>query len=82
MQGRLRCSNKADPGDFPFAQLVIPESDALRQWTELTEMPADSTDLEAVISYSSVSCLINMEPLELLCLQPSEPIASESVGSR
>ena len=26
----------------------------------------------------SVSCLINMEPLELLRLQPSEPIGSES----
>ncbi len=36
-------------------------------------------DLELVISYSSVSCLINTEPLELLRLQPSELIASESV---
>ena len=47
---------------------------------ELTEIPADSTDVEQVISCSSVSCLINMEPLELLSLQPSEPIASESVS--
>ncbi len=47
----------------------------------LTEMPADSTDLELVISCSSVSCLINMEPLELLRLQPNELIASESVDS-
>ncbi len=46
-------------------------------------IPADSTDLEQVISCSSVSCLINMEPLELLRLQPSElihVIASESVA--
>ncbi len=49
--------------------------------TELTEVPADSTDLELVISCSSVSCLINTEPLELLRLQPSEPIASESEDS-
>ncbi len=40
--------------------------------------PADSTDLKLVISCSSVSCLINMEPLELLRLQPSELIVSES----
>ncbi len=33
----------------------------------------------SVISCSSVSCLINTEPLELLRLQPNEPIASESV---
>ena len=50
----------------------------------LSGMPADSTDLELVISCRSVSCLINMEPLELLVtcnlhLQPNEPIASESV---
>ncbi len=44
-------------------------------------MPAHSTDLELVISCSSASCLINMEPLELLRLQPNEPIASESVES-
>ena len=25
--------NEADPGDFPFTQLDIPESGALRQWT-------------------------------------------------
>ncbi len=41
-------------------------------------MPAGSTDLELAISCSSVSCLINTEPLELLRLQPSELIASES----
>ncbi len=29
-------------------------------------------------SYTSVSCLINMEPAELLHLQLSEPIASDS----
>ncbi len=40
--------------------------------------PADPTDLVQVISCSSSSCLINTEPLELLRLQPSEPIASES----
>ncbi len=34
-----------------------------------------------VISCSSVSCLIDTEPLELLRLQPSELIASESVIS-
>ncbi len=45
-------------------------------------MPADSTDLELAISCSSVSCLINMEPLELLRLQPNEPIASESEGAK
>ncbi len=43
-------------------------------------MLAASTDLEQVIS--SVSCLINMEPSELLRLQPSELIASESVMKR
>ena len=42
-------------------------------------MPADSTDLELAMSCSSVSCPINMEPLQLLRLQPSEPIASKSV---
>ncbi len=40
-------------------------------------MPVDSTGLEQVISWSSVSCLINTEPLGLLRLQLSEPIASE-----
>ena len=34
--------------------------------------------IKQVKSYGSVSCLINMEPSELLRLQPSEPIASES----
>ncbi len=29
-----------------------------------------------------VSCLINMEPLEVLSLQPKEPIASESAAVR
>ncbi len=33
MQGKLRCSNAADPGDFPFTQLDTSESGALRQWT-------------------------------------------------
>ncbi len=33
MQGRLRCSNEADPGDFLFTQLDTPESGAFRQWT-------------------------------------------------
>ena len=42
-------------------------------------MPAGFTVLEQLKSCSSVSCLINTEPLELLRLQPSEPIASESV---
>ncbi len=42
-------------------------------------MPAESSVLEQVKSCGSVSCLINMEPSELLRLQPSEPIASESV---
>ena len=41
-------------------------------------MPADSTDLEQVTSFSPVRYQINTEPLELLGLQPSEPIASES----
>ena len=36
--------------------------------------------LKLVKSCTSVSCLINMEPLELLRLQPSELIASESEG--
>ncbi len=40
-------------------------------------MPAESSVLEQVKSGGSVSCLINMEPSELLRLQPSEPIASE-----
>ncbi len=31
MQGRLRCSNDADPGDFPFTELDTLESGALRQ---------------------------------------------------
>ncbi len=45
-------------------------------------MAADSTDMKhakQVISCSPVSCLINTKPLDLLCLQLSEPIASESV---
>ncbi len=37
------------------------------------------TVLEQVKSCGSISCLINTEPLELLRLQPSELIASESV---
>ncbi len=41
-------------------------------------MPAESTTLEQVKSCTSVSCLIYMEPLELLRLQLSELIASES----
>ncbi len=45
-------------------------------------MPADSTDLELVISCSSVSCLISKEPLELLRLQSNEPIASESASQQ
>ncbi len=43
-------------------------------------MPADPSVLEQVKSCGSVSCLINMEPPELLRLQLSEPIASESAG--
>ncbi len=42
-------------------------------------MPAEPSVLEQVKSCGSVSCLINMEPSELLRLQPSERIASESV---
>ena len=34
---------------------------------------------ELVKSYASTSCLINMEPTELLHIQPSDPIASEGV---
>ncbi len=66
---------------FPSLSLISPESAALRQQTPVisTEMLADSTALEQVISCSSVSCLINTAPLELLRLQLSEPIASESV---
>ena len=45
----------------------------------LAQMPAEPSVLEQVKSCGSVSCLINMEPSELLHLQPSEPIASESV---
>ncbi len=47
-------------------------------------MLAESTVLEQVSSCGSISCLINTEPLELLLellrLQPSEPIASESAA--
>ncbi len=43
-------------------------------------MLAEFTVLEQVSSCGSVSCLINTEPLELLHLQPSEPIASESAA--
>ncbi len=42
-------------------------------------MLAESTVLEQVKSCASVSCLIITEPLELLRLKPSEPIASECV---
>ncbi len=44
-----------------------------------TELPAESTILEQFKNCGSVSCLINMEPLKLLRLQPSEPTACESV---
>ena len=37
-------------------------------------------DLELVKSCASVSCLINTEPLELIHLQPSESISSESAS--
>ena len=43
--------------------------------------PRCSTILEQVKSCGSVSCLVNTEPLELLRLQPSELIASESAVS-
>ncbi len=43
-------------------------------------MLAEFTVLKQVSSCGSVSCLINTEPLEMLRLQPSEPIASESVA--
>ncbi len=33
MQGRFRCSNEAEPGDFMFTQLDTHESGSLRQWT-------------------------------------------------
>ena len=39
------------------------------------------TNLFQLKSYTSASCLINMEPFELLRLQPSEVIASESAVS-
>ncbi len=39
---------------------------------------SDHIVLKQVKSCGSVSCLINTEPLELLRLQPSEPIDSES----
>ncbi len=62
---------------------ILPESTVLQfvpgssiHWIE---MPAEFTALEQVNSCGSVSCLINMEPLELLRLQPSEPIASDSM---
>ena len=42
-------------------------------------MLAEFPVLEQASSCSSVSGLINTEPLELFRLQPSEPIASESV---
>ncbi len=38
-------------------------------------MPAKFSVPEQVKSCTSVSCLINKKPLELLCLQPSELIA-------
>ncbi len=44
-----------------------------------TGIPPDFTVLEQVKSCGSVSCLINTESFELLRLQPSKPIASESV---
>ena len=66
--------------------LDTPESGELRLWT-----PVISNWINWNASWfhwprtslkcSSVSFLINMEPLELLRLQPSEPIASESVAS-
>ncbi len=42
------------------------------------ENTPEAAALKLVKSCTSVICLINMEPLELLRLQPSEPIASES----
>ncbi len=54
--------------------------DGLETKNKNVHIPADYADLVQVISCSSVSCLINTEQLELLSLQPSEPIASESVA--
>ncbi len=82
MQGRFRCSNEAEPGDFIITQLDTPKSGALRQWTPVISnwfhWPRTTVPITVVISCSSDSCLINTEPLELLRLQPNEPIASES----
>ncbi len=44
------------------------------------EYTPEAAVLTLVKSCASVSCLINMEPLELLRLQPSELIPSESVS--
>ncbi len=56
----ITCLKADDSGDFPF------------YWTGI---PAESTVLKQVKSWASVSCLINMERLELLLLHPSGLIA-------
>ncbi len=45
------------------------------------EYTPEAAVLTLVKSCASVNCLINMEPLELLRLQPSELIASEGVAN-
>ncbi len=58
---------------------MSPQSTVLMYLTLVIYCSLDWLSPKLVKSCNSVSCLINTEPSELLRLQPSDPIASESV---
>ncbi len=58
-------------GRVPMGQVLFPKS-------EHQPLTGHNVVSYPINSCDSVSRLINMEPLELLRLQPNEPIASES----
>ncbi len=69
---------------FRSLDWMSPESTVLKQLTQVISRPVN--EKYKVYKHGKdelhgppVVALINTEPLELLCLQPSEPITSESV---
>ncbi len=78
IQGSVKCSDSADPGDFLFTWLYITwvhGSCSFLDWNaSWIHCPRSHYK-----SYILVSCIISMETPEWLCLQPREPFASWSV---
>ena len=88
IRGSLGCLNSAGSVDF---LLTIPDVTWVQcpnaaflgnfSWLDYTGMSSKSTVLYPIDICNSLSCLTSMQPLaclELLHLQPSDPIASES----